>query len=95
MPVTYEFPRPAVTVDTVVFGVDDEGLKVLLIQRDVEPHAGSWALPGAFVHEHEELDDAAMRALASKTRLSKVYLEQLYTFGALVRDPRERGVSVA
>src|SRR5689334_18988069 len=69
MPVTYECPRPAVTVDTVVFGVDDEGLKVLLIQRDVEPHAGWWALPGGFVHEHEELDAAAMRALSSKTRL--------------------------
>jgi 8-oxo-dGTP diphosphatase len=95
MPVTYDYPRPAVTVDAVVFGVDDEGLKVLLIQRDAEPHAGWWALPGAFVHEHEELDDAAMRALASKTRLGKVYLEQLYTFGARGRDPRGHVIAVA
>ena len=95
MPVTYDYPRPAVSVDAVVFGVDDEGLKVLLIQRDAEPYAGWWALPGAFVHEHEELDDAAMRALASKTRLSKVYLEQLYTFGTRGRDPRGHVIAVA
>lgn len=95
MPVTYEFPRPAVTVDTVVFGVDDEGLKVLLIQRDVEPHAGWWALPGGFVHEDEELDAAAMRALSTKTRLSRIYLEQLYTFGGRGRDPRGHVIAVA
>jgi 8-oxo-dGTP diphosphatase len=95
MPVTYEFPRPAVTVDTVVFGVDDEGLKVLLIQRDADPHAGWWALPGGFVHEHEALDAAAMRALTSKTRLSRIYLEQLFTFGDRGRDPRGHVIAVA
>jgi len=95
MPVTYDFPRPAVSVDTVVFGVDDEGLKVLLLQRDAEPFAGWWALPGGFVHEDEELDEAAMRALSSKTRLSKIYLEQLYTFGGRGRDPRGHVIAVA
>ena len=95
MSVSYDFPRPAVTVDTVVFGVDDEGLKVLLLQRDAEPFAGWWALPGGFVHEHEELDDAALRALSSKTRLSRIYLEQLYTFGARGRDPRGHVIAVA
>ena len=95
MSVSYDFPRPAVTVDTVVFGVDDEGLKVLLLQRDGEPFAGWWALPGGFVHEHEELDDAALRALSSKTRLSRIYLEQLYTFGERGRDPRGHVIAVA
>jgi 8-oxo-dGTP diphosphatase len=95
MSITYEFPRPAVTVDCVVFGVDDEGLQLLLIERDDEPFAGRWALPGSFVHEDEDLDDAARRALTSKTQLKKIYLEQLYTFGTPGRDPRGHVVTVA
>jgi 8-oxo-dGTP diphosphatase len=93
--VTYKFARPAVAVDCVVFGIDDEDLKVLLIQRDLEPFAGRWALPGGFVHLDETLDEAARRELAEETGLEQVFLEQLYTFGAVDRDPRERVVSVA
>jgi 8-oxo-dGTP diphosphatase len=95
MPYTYQYPRPALTVDCVVFGYDAEELKVLLIQRDLEPFMGKWALPGGFVHSDETLDDAARRELQEETGISDLYLEQLYTFGALQRDPRERVVSVA
>lgn len=95
MPVTYDYARPALTVDCVVFGLDDEDLKVLLIQRDLEPFAGCWALPGGFVHVDESLDDAARRELREEAGLTRVYLEQLYTFGAVDRDPRERVVTVA
>lgn len=95
MPYTYDYPRPALTVDCVVFGYDSEELKVLLIQRGLEPFAGKWALPGGFVHLDETLDDAARRELCEETNVSDLYLEQLYTFGAVARDPRERVVSVA
>jgi len=91
----YKFPRAALTVDCVVFGLDDEDLKVLLIQRDLEPFAGKWALPGGFVHVDETLDQAARRELQEEAGLTKVFLEQLYTFGDLNRDPRERVVTVA
>jgi 8-oxo-dGTP diphosphatase len=92
---TYQFPRPALTVDCVVFGLDDEGLKVLLVQRDLPPFKGRWALPGGFVRVEESLEEAARRELSEETGLSKVYLEQLYSFGECSRDPRERVVSVA
>jgi 8-oxo-dGTP diphosphatase len=95
MPFTYEYARPALTVDCVVFGLDDGDLKVLLIQRDLEPFAGRWALPGGFVHADEDLETAARRELEEETGVSKVFLEQLYTFGDMDRDPRERVVSVA
>src|SRR5947209_348055 len=92
---TYEYPRPALTVDCVVFGLDDEDLKVLLIQRALPPFEGVWALPGGFVRVDEALDDAARRELEEETGLTKIFLEQLYTFGDVDRDPRERVVSVA
>ncbi|HEY6229542.1 MAG TPA: NUDIX domain-containing protein [Verrucomicrobiae bacterium] len=92
---TYEYPRPALTVDCVVFGFDDEELKVLLIERGLEPFKCKWALPGGFVRVDESLDDAARRELEEEAGLKNVFLEQLYTFGALRRDPRERVVSVA
>ncbi len=92
---SYEYPRAALTVDCVVFGFDEGDLKVLLIQRDLEPFAGRWALPGGFVRVEESLDDAARRELAEETGLRDIFLEQLFTFGATERDPRERVVSVA
>jgi 8-oxo-dGTP diphosphatase len=95
MPHTYEYPRGALTVDCVVFGLDDEELKVMLIQRGQAPFEGKWALPGGFVRVDETLEEAARRELEEETGLHKVYLEQLYTFGAVERDPRERVVSVA
>ena len=82
-------------MDCVVFGFDEAELKVLLIQRALEPFKGKWALPGGFVHVDETIDDAARRELAEEAGLKEVFLEQLYTFGALGRDPRERVVSVA
>src|SRR4028118_1903260 len=95
MPYTYEYPRAAVTVDCVVFGLDEGELKVLLIQRGLQPFKAKWALPGGFVRLEETLDEAARRELAAETGITNVYLEQLYTFGAVERDPRERVVSVA
>ncbi len=95
MPYKYKYPRPALTVDCVVFGLDENDLKVLLIQRDLEPFAGAWALPGGFVRVDEGLEGSARRELEEETGLRNVYLEQLYTFGAVDRDPRERVVSVA
>lgn len=92
---TYEYPRAALTVDCVVFGFDGGALQVLLIRRALDPFKGRWALPGGFVRVEETLDDAARRELEEETGLKKVFLEQLYTFGAVKRDPRERVVSVA
>lgn len=95
MSYTYEYPRPALATDCVVFGLDDEELQVLLIERGVDPHRGSWALPGGFVHMDEDLETAARRELTEETGVTRVFLEQLYTFGAPKRDPRSRVVSVA
>ncbi len=92
---TYQYPRAALTVDCVVFGFDEGDLKVLLIQRDLEPFSGKWALPGGFVHIKESLENAARRELAEETGLKNIFLEQLYSFGAPERDPREHIVSVA
>src|SRR5436189_2167152 len=92
---TYQYPRAALTVDCVVFGFDEGELKVLLIERALEPFKGKWALPGGFVRVKETLDEAALRELQEETGVSNVYLEQLYTFGEIERDPRERVVTVA
>ncbi len=95
MKFTYEYPRAALTVDCVVFGIDEGGLNVLLIERGLEPFKGKWALPGGFVRVDEPLDDAARRELAEEAGLNNIFLEQLHTFGTVDRDPRERVVSVA
>jgi 8-oxo-dGTP diphosphatase len=95
MTTTYEYPRPALTVDAVVFGLDDEDLKVLLIRRALQPFQGKWALPGGFVRIEESLEDAVRRELQEETGIAQVFLEQLYTFGAVNRDPRERVATVA
>jgi 8-oxo-dGTP diphosphatase len=92
---SYKYPRPALTVDCVVFGFDEGELTVLLIERGLEPFKGRWALPGGFVNLDETLDDAARRELEEEAGLKNIFLEQLYTFGAVNRDPRERVVSVA
>jgi 8-oxo-dGTP diphosphatase len=95
MPYSYQHPRPALTVHCVVFGLDDEDLKVLLVERGAEPFAGRWALPGGLVRLSETLDEAARRQLREEAGLSRVFLEQLYTFGDLDRDPRDRVVTIA
>ena len=84
-----------VTVDCVVFGLDEQDLKILLIQRGNEPFKGSWAVPGGFVNADESLEHAALRELKEETGVHDVFLEQLYTFGDVHRDPRRRIVTVA
>lgn len=91
----YRYPRGALTVDCVVFGLDDDDLKVMLIERDQEPFEGAWALPGGFVRLDETLEAAALRELSEETGLSRIYLEQIHAFSRVDRDPRERVVSVA
>jgi 8-oxo-dGTP diphosphatase len=95
MPYSYKHPRPAVTVDCVVFGLRAGALEILLIRRKSEPFAGGWALPGGFVDPNETLDEAARRELQEETGLAGVFLEQLYSFGDPGRDPRGHTVSVA
>jgi 8-oxo-dGTP diphosphatase len=94
-----DYPSPSVTADCVVFGVtfesDGPALRVLLIERGEAPFEGALALPGGFVRIDETVDDAARRELREETGLHDVFLEQLYTFGELDRDPRGRVVSVA
>jgi len=91
----YDYPHPAVTTDVVIFTVRDEKLQLLLIKRRVDPFKGGWALPGGFVEIDENLESGAQRELEEETGVSGVYLEQLYTFGAVNRDPRERVITVA
>lgn len=97
MKFSYEFERPGLTVDCVIFGLDLEAetLKVMLVERDLEPFSGMWAIPGGFVHSGETLEAAASRELREETGISDVFLEQLYTFGDPGRDPRGWIVSVA
>jgi 8-oxo-dGTP diphosphatase len=92
---TYEYPRPAATVDCVIFGLDNADLKVLLIERLHDPFANQWALPGGFVDMDETIDKAAQRELEEETGISDIFMEQLYTFGEVERDPRGRVISIA
>ena len=91
----YDYPHPAVTADVVVFTIENDDLKVLLIQRAQEPFEGEWALPGGFVEIDESLGQAAKRELKEETGVNASFLEQLYTFGRPDRDPRERIITVA
>ena len=95
MPYTYEYPHPAVATDIVIFTIRQDELKVLLIKRAMPPFQGQWALPGGFVNLQESLEEGARRELEEETGVQGVYLEQLYTFGAPDRDPRERVITVA
>ncbi len=90
----YKYPRPAVTVDAVVFRKKTNNYEVLLIERKFPPYQGKWALPGGFVDMHEPLYDAVCRELQEETGLTDVTLQQLQTFGNLNRDPRGRTISV-
>lgn len=89
------YPRPSVTIDCVVFGYDGEQLSILLLNRRDEPFANQWTLPGGFLHLEETFEEAAQRILKDKTGIENLFLEQLYTFGSLSRDPRGRVLSVA
>jgi len=87
--------RLCLAVDCVVFSVSATDLQVMLIKRGIPPFAGEWALPGGFVRRDESLEATARRELYEETGITKIYLEQLYTFGDVDRDPRERVVTVA
>ena len=82
-------------VDCIIFGFDGENLKILLIKRDFEPEKGKWSLMGGFLRKDEIFLDAAARVLNKLTGLHDVYLEQLFAFSKVNRDPVERIISVA
>lgn len=85
----------ALSVDCVIFGFDENKLKVLLIRSDLKKFQSKWSLLGDLVGIKEDLDDAAYRILKERTGLSNVYLEQLHTFGAISRHPAGRVVTTA
>ena len=100
-----KFEKPSLTIDALLFTVCDEEdnyrkvpekvLKVLLVKRKDHPFIGQWALPGGFVGMNESLDDAARRELKEETNVDGVYLEQLYSWGDVNRDPRMRVLTVS
>jgi 8-oxo-dGTP diphosphatase len=96
VPFTYEYPRPAVTADVVLFAMRDGDLAVLLIKRKHAPFRGAWALPGGFVNTDEPLVQAAFRELAEETGIrSGIVLDQLGAYGDPGRDPRGHTVTIA
>jgi 8-oxo-dGTP diphosphatase len=90
----YDWPRPMVTVDAVVFALDRGRWNVLLIKRRHEPFRDQWAIPGGFIGIDEELEDAVRRELREETGLTGVELQQLRTFGRCGRDPRGRQITI-
>lgn len=92
---SYRYPRPAVATDCVIFGYDGSNIKVLLIQRGIEPFKGKWALPGGFMRMDETAEECARRELHEETGLTNAKVEQFYTYSAPDRDPRERVISIA
>ena len=92
---TYEYPRPAVTTDCVIFGYDGKSLKVLLVERGIEPFKGYWAFPGGFLDMNEDALTGARRELKEETGLEKAFMEQFHTFSDVGRDPRGRVITIA
>ncbi len=91
----YQYPRPSVSVDTVLYGVEAGRISVLLIERANPPFAGCWALPGGFVDQDEDLPVAAARELEEETCLSGIVLHQFGAYGKMGRDPRGHTITVA
>jgi 8-oxo-dGTP diphosphatase len=89
-----DYEQPAVTVDLVIFTVNDAMLRIMLVKRAEDPFADCWSIPGGFLKVGESLEDAALRVLREKTGMQDVYMEQLYTFGDPGRDPRTRVITV-
>ena len=92
---TYDYPRPAVTTDCVIFGYDGKELKVLLIERGIEPFKGCWAFPGGFLNMDEDALSGARRELKEETGLEDAFIEQFHTFSEPGRDPRGRVITIA
>jgi 8-oxo-dGTP diphosphatase len=90
----FGYEQPAVTVDLVIFTVNDDTLKVMLVKRAEQPFADRWSIPGGFLKVSESLEEAAARVLKEKAGVENVYVEQLYTFGDPDRDPRARVITV-
>ena len=88
-------PTFYVSVDCIIFGFNEDGLSLLLLKRNFEPAKGEWSLMGGFIQQNESADEAAKRILAELTGLQDVYMEQVYTFGEIHRDPGERVISIA
>ena len=91
----YKYPHPAVTTDCVVFGVDGQKLKILLIERGNEPYKGCWAFPGGFLDMDENAPQGALRELEEETGLKLEHVKEFGTFSDVNRDPRERVISIA
>lgn len=91
---SYKYPRPALTVDALVYVKENGSFSVLLIQRGIEPFKGKWALPGGFVNMDELLETACKRELEEETGLQVEQMTQFKTFDAVDRDPRHRTISV-
>ena len=91
----YKYPRPSVTTDCVIFGYDQEGLSVLLIQRGLPPFEGCWAFPGGFLQMDEDATTGAKRELKEETGLETEVIEQVGTFSDVNRDPRGRVITIA
>ena len=94
MSYTYDYPRPAVATDCVVFGFDGRDLKVLLIERGLEPYKGMWAFPGGFLRMDESAEQGASRELEEETGLQLSLLKQLKAYTSVNRDPRDRVISI-
>ena len=92
---SYKYPHPSVTTDCVIFGFDGSRLKVLLVERGVEPFKGKWALPGGFLRMDESAEQGALRDLQEETGLKTAYIKQFHTFTDPDRDPRERVITIA
>ncbi len=91
----YKYPHPAVTTDCVIFGFDGEKLKILLVQRGIDPYKGKWALPGGFLKPDETAEQGAKRELKEETGLDTAYIEQFHSYTEPDRDPRERVITIA
>lgn len=92
---SYKYPHPSVTTDCVIFGFDGSRLKVLLVERGIEPFKGKWALPGGFLRMDESAEQGALRELQEETGLKTAYIKQFHTFTDPDRDPRERVITIA
>jgi ADP-ribose pyrophosphatase YjhB (NUDIX family) len=94
VPFTYQADSFKIAIDCIVLGFDKQELKLLLIHRNIEPAKGQWSLMGGFLTQEESLNDGAKRILFQLTGLEDIYLEQVFVFGDVNRDPVERVLSV-